>query len=365
MYASDYPHGESHFPKSVETVLAWDMPRASASASSSGTTPCASTRAVASTSNPKRSACASCSRARIACSRCCIRRPRRSRASWSRRAARPASSAPPPWSAAITGLADVGTATMSECVQIGKWIAGRRRFSGDPRRRHRPRRHHGGAAPGARMHRRRPRRRAHRRPADRRQAPHAIGRRAGRAARAGHRALSRGGRHAQRARPVVRDHGAVLRARRDERRPRRVHRAPARVRARRRRRLGAVRVAALEDEIRRARAAVKGMLSFMRGKLPRYLSAEEHLALGVNVAWYPGFTHHVIWAALWDFMRDFQKRGIHGLGGLPGRARPRRRIPIPDVPPGGRGRREAARARAALLQGQRVGRRPREGGDPV
>lgn len=24
MYASDYPHGESHFPKSVETVLGWD-----------------------------------------------------------------------------------------------------------------------------------------------------------------------------------------------------------------------------------------------------------------------------------------------------------------------------------------------------
>ncbi len=27
MYASDYPHGESWFPKSVETVLAWDMAR--------------------------------------------------------------------------------------------------------------------------------------------------------------------------------------------------------------------------------------------------------------------------------------------------------------------------------------------------
>jgi predicted TIM-barrel fold metal-dependent hydrolase len=25
MYASDYPNGESHFPKSVETVLGWDM----------------------------------------------------------------------------------------------------------------------------------------------------------------------------------------------------------------------------------------------------------------------------------------------------------------------------------------------------
>ena len=28
MYASDYPHGESHFPKSVETVMGWDMPEA-------------------------------------------------------------------------------------------------------------------------------------------------------------------------------------------------------------------------------------------------------------------------------------------------------------------------------------------------
>jgi len=28
MYASDYPHGESHFPKSAETVLGWEMPEA-------------------------------------------------------------------------------------------------------------------------------------------------------------------------------------------------------------------------------------------------------------------------------------------------------------------------------------------------
>jgi 2-methylisocitrate lyase-like PEP mutase family enzyme len=90
------------------------------------------------------------------------------------------------------------------------------------------------------------------------------------------------------------------------------------------------------DEIRQARGAVKGVLSFMKGKLPRYLSAEEHLALGVNVAWYPGFTHHVIWAALSDFMRDFQARGVaawddfqakHAAGSYP----------IPDVPADGEG----------------------------
>ena len=64
------------------------------------------------------------------------------------------------------------------------------------------------------------------------------------------------------------------------------------------------------DEIKRARAAVEGPLSFMKGKLPRYLGLDEHLALGVNIAWYPSFTHHVTWAALWDFMQDFQGRGI-------------------------------------------------------
>ena len=47
------------------------------------------------------------------------------------------------------------------------------------------------------------------------------------------------------------------------------------------------------DEIREARAVVNGPFSFMKGKLPRYLGLDEHLALGVNIAWYPGFTHHV------------------------------------------------------------------------
>lgn len=64
------------------------------------------------------------------------------------------------------------------------------------------------------------------------------------------------------------------------------------------------------DEIKLARAAVEGPFSFMKGKLPRYLGLDEHLALGVNIAWYPGFTHQVMWAALWDFMQEFQKRGI-------------------------------------------------------
>jgi 2-methylisocitrate lyase-like PEP mutase family enzyme len=63
------------------------------------------------------------------------------------------------------------------------------------------------------------------------------------------------------------------------------------------------------EEIKAARTAVDGPFSFMRGKLGRYLSLDEHLALGVTIAWYPGFTHAVTWAALWDFMTAFQERG--------------------------------------------------------
>jgi len=64
------------------------------------------------------------------------------------------------------------------------------------------------------------------------------------------------------------------------------------------------------EEIKRARAIVDGPFSFMKGKMSRYLTLEEHMALGVYIAWFPGFTHRVLWAALWDFMTDFQSRGV-------------------------------------------------------
>jgi 2-methylisocitrate lyase-like PEP mutase family enzyme len=64
------------------------------------------------------------------------------------------------------------------------------------------------------------------------------------------------------------------------------------------------------EEIRLARAAVKGPLSFMKGRLQRALGAQEHLDLGVNLAWYNSFTNHVIWAALSDFMKKFNETGI-------------------------------------------------------
>jgi len=90
------------------------------------------------------------------------------------------------------------------------------------------------------------------------------------------------------------------------------------------------------EEIRQARAAVSGPFSFMKGKLPRFLGLDEHLALGVNIAWYPGFTHNVEWAALWDFMQDFQARGIAAWESFV-EERKRRPYPIPEVGPEGEG----------------------------
>jgi 2-methylisocitrate lyase-like PEP mutase family enzyme len=90
------------------------------------------------------------------------------------------------------------------------------------------------------------------------------------------------------------------------------------------------------DEIRRARAAVSGPLSFMKGKLSRYLGLDEHLALGVNIAWYPGFTHNVTWAALWDFMQAFQERGVAAWDEFV-ESRKDRPYPRPEVGPEGEG----------------------------
>jgi 2-methylisocitrate lyase-like PEP mutase family enzyme len=88
------------------------------------------------------------------------------------------------------------------------------------------------------------------------------------------------------------------------------------------------------DEIKQARAAVAGPFSFMKGKLPRYLGLDEHLALGVSIAWYPGFTHQVMWAALWDFMQDFQQRGMAAWEDFQA-SRKDRPYPHPEVSPEG------------------------------
>jgi 2-methylisocitrate lyase-like PEP mutase family enzyme len=90
------------------------------------------------------------------------------------------------------------------------------------------------------------------------------------------------------------------------------------------------------DEIRAARAAIDGPFSFMRGKLGRYLDLDEHLALGVTIAWYPGFSHAVTWAALWDFMIDFQARGTKAWEDFVASRRDRP-YPMPAVPADGEG----------------------------
>jgi len=90
------------------------------------------------------------------------------------------------------------------------------------------------------------------------------------------------------------------------------------------------------DEIKRARATVSGPFSFMKGKLGRYLGLDEHLALGVNIAWYPGFTHQVTWAALWDFMQAFQSRGVAAWDDFVA-SRKDRPYPRPEVGPEGEG----------------------------
>src|ERR1700704_5085767 len=64
---------------------------------------------------------------------------------------------------AYTGLSDVGTATMTECITIAGWCVD----PGDYGRRHRSRRHHGGAPHRAGVHPRGRCRNTDRRPADR------------------------------------------------------------------------------------------------------------------------------------------------------------------------------------------------------
>jgi 2-methylisocitrate lyase-like PEP mutase family enzyme len=90
------------------------------------------------------------------------------------------------------------------------------------------------------------------------------------------------------------------------------------------------------DEIKAARAAIDGPFSFMRGKLGRYLDLDEHLALGVNIAWYPGFSHAVTWAALWDFMTAFQVHGTKAWDDFVASRRDRP-YPTPGMPAGGEG----------------------------
>jgi hypothetical protein len=115
------------------------------------------------------------------------------------------------------------------------------------------------------------------------------------------------------------------------------------------------------DEIRAARAAVTGPFSFMKGKLGRYLDLDEHLALGVTIAWYPGFTHQVTWAALWDFMTAFQSGGVKAWDAFV-ESRRDRPYPTPEVPEDGESgakQRRVSDAGRRDLSSRTEGRRPK------
>jgi 2-methylisocitrate lyase-like PEP mutase family enzyme len=90
------------------------------------------------------------------------------------------------------------------------------------------------------------------------------------------------------------------------------------------------------DEVKLARAAVEGPFSFMKGKLGRYLGLDEHLALGVTIGWFPGFSHQVTWAALWDFMTEFDRRGVAAWDDFVA-SRKDRPYPVPEMPDDGEG----------------------------
>ncbi|PKB63654.1 MAG: hypothetical protein BZY80_06190 [SAR202 cluster bacterium Io17-Chloro-G2] len=63
------------------------------------------------------------------------------------------------------------------------------------------------------------------------------------------------------------------------------------------------------DEVKRARAAVDGPFSIMQGYMHPPLTNDELLALGINLAWMPQPTHAVTYAALYDFVKDYMERG--------------------------------------------------------
>jgi len=64
------------------------------------------------------------------------------------------------------------------------------------------------------------------------------------------------------------------------------------------------------QEIERARKAVKGPFSAMKGQLPRALTLAEHGALKLNAAWYTFLPDLVLKASAWSFLETFQDRGV-------------------------------------------------------
>jgi 2,3-dimethylmalate lyase len=63
------------------------------------------------------------------------------------------------------------------------------------------------------------------------------------------------------------------------------------------------------QEIKRARSVVKGPFSAMKGQLPRALTLEEHKSLKLTAAWYTFLPDQVLKISAWSFLQEFQKKG--------------------------------------------------------
>lgn len=63
------------------------------------------------------------------------------------------------------------------------------------------------------------------------------------------------------------------------------------------------------EEVRRARDAIEGPFSAMQTHMPTHVTDKELLSIGVTISWESRITHLVIHSAMYDFVKDFTARG--------------------------------------------------------
>lgn len=63
-------------------------------------------------------------------------------------------------------------------------------------------------------------------------------------------------------------------------------------------------------EVRQVRAALKGPFGFMLMKGGVNPSLQEQMDLGAQMAWFPGFVQNVLQRALFEFMTNYQEKGV-------------------------------------------------------
>ena len=185
-----------------------------------------------------------------------------------------------------TGLPDLGILSLTECVEFRQMDCAQREYSRHPGRRHWSRRHYGGTPPRARMHRGGPCRIAARRSAPRTKAPYDVG---GISIVSRDEAVTRY-RVAVDAKNEI-DPDFVIMAQCYARNAVNGGMAETLKSLRLYKKEGGADWVQFEaphsiDEIKRARKAVKGPFSAMKGQLPRALTIAEQKALGLNAAWY-------------------------------------------------------------------------------